>query len=282
MTQRSDSQPDRSTIDVLIADDERPALDELEHLLRSDPRIGEIVRASSGAEAILVLSERAVDAAFLDIHMPALSGLDLARAIGRFVHPPAIVFVTADEARAVEAFEVDALDYLLKPVRLARLQRAIDRVVATRVAPGAGAAAPALADPEDETIPVTVGSTVRRVRRADVLWVQAQGDYSRLHTADGSHLVRIPISDLERRWAGSGFVRIHRAHLVRASAVTEVRLSGEPAVVLGDHELRVSRRLVPAVREALVRVPGAPSGMPRPQHPRRSSVSDAEHGGDPA
>ena len=250
--------------DVLVADDEPPALAELVAFLEADPRIGRVLPATNGAEALRILSVETVDAAFLDIHMPGLSGFDLARALDRFVVRPVVVFVTADEAGALEAFEVRAADYVLKPVRPERLHRAIDRVAAVRAAaPEATAtdAAPAAAaasvapSADDETIPVSVGATVRLVRRSDVRWVQAQGDYSRLWTADGqSHLVRAPISDLEDRWSAAGFVRVHRSYLVHRDAVTEVRLSGAaPAVVLREIELPVSRRLVPAVREQLVR-----------------------------
>lgn len=232
-------------IDVLVADDEQPALDELVHLLRADPRIAEILTASSGPEALRQLSARAVRIAFLDIHMPGLLGTDLARALLALAEPPAVVFVTADEARAVEAFELRAADYLLKPVRRERLRSAVDRVLQLGDAPRG----------DDEMLPVTVGSAVRFVRRSEVRWVQAQGDYSRLHTEDGQgHLVRIPISELEARWTSAGFLRVHRSTLVRTAAVTEARLSGgEPAVVVGATVLPVSRRLVPAVREALVR-----------------------------
>ena len=237
-------------IDVLVADDEKPALDELAHLLRLDARIGEVLTAASGAEALRMLSQRAVRIAFLDIHMPGLLGTDLARALLTLATPPAVVFVTADEARAVEAFELRAADYLLKPVRVERLRQAVDRVVAL-----GEVAAPA----DDEVLPVTIGSTVRFVRRSEVRWVQAQGDYSRLHTADGGHLVRVPISELETRWSDAGFLRIHRSTLVRSAAVTEARLSGaEPAVVVDAAVLPVSRRLVPAVRDALLRVEGTP------------------------
>ncbi|UPL10992.1 LytR/AlgR family response regulator transcription factor [Microbacterium sufflavum] len=233
-------------IDVLVADDEQPALDELVHLLRSDPRIGEILTATSGADALRQLSQRAVRLAFLDIHMPGLLGTDLARALLGLAEPPAVVFVTADEARAVEAFELRAVDYLLKPVRRERLRGAIDRVDQ--------AADPTRGD--DEVLSVTVGSTVRFVRRSEVRWVRAQGDYARLHTDDDDpgQLVRIPMAELEARWADAGFLRIHRSTLVRTAAVTEARLSGgESTLVVGRTALPVSRRLVPAVREALVR-----------------------------
>ncbi len=232
-------------IDVLVADDERPAREEMVHLLRQDARVGEILTAASGAEALGLLAERAVTIAFLDIHMPGLSGTDLARSLLALAEPPAVVFVTADDARAVEAFELRAADYLLKPVRTDRLRAAVDRVLEL------GETA---ASVDDEVLPVTVGQSVRFVRRRDVRWVQAQGDYSRLHTEDGAgHLVRVPLSELEQRWSDAGFVRVHRSYLVLATAVTEARLTGaEASVSVGDIVLPVSRRLVPSVREALV------------------------------
>ncbi|MGJ0390488.1 LytR/AlgR family response regulator transcription factor [Microbacterium sp. CGR1] len=238
-------------IDVLVADDEQPALDELVHLLRTDDRIGEILTARTGADALRQLSARAVRIAFIDIHMPGLLGTELARAFLALADPPAVVFVTADEARAVEAFELRAADYLLKPVRTERLRRAVDRVLELGESAASG---------DDEVIPVTVGSAVRFVHRKNVVWAQAQGDYSRLHTEDGTgHLVRIPISELESRWTDAGFLRIHRSVLVRISAVTEARLSGaDPSLVIGAVSLSVSRRLVPTVREALVRGEAGP------------------------
>ena len=235
-------------IDVLIADDEAPALAELAHLLRADPRIGDIVQARSGADALRHLAERAVAVAFLDIHMPGLDGFALAAAMRGLAAPPAIVFVTADDARAVDAFEVRAVDYLLKPVRAERLRRAVDRAIEL---------ARTGADGDDELLPVTVGQAVRFVRRRDVRWVHAQGDYSRLHTDDGAHLIRTPISELEERWAPHGFVRVHRSYLVAVGAIAEARLSGaEPAIVLVGTvpaTIPVSRRMLPAVRDALVR-----------------------------
>lgn len=232
-------------IDLLVADDEPPALAELVALLGRDDRIGVVHTAANGAEALRVLDAHRVAGAFLDIHMPGLSGLELARALARSEHPPVIVFVTADDAKALDAFDVRAVDYVLKPVRRERLQRAVDRIVD---------AGDGQTPPDDETIPVTVGQSVRLLRRSDVRWVHAQGDYSRLWTAAGGHLVRTPISELEERWTDAGFVRVHRSYLVHRDAVVEVRLSGPaPTVVLAEIELPVSRRLVPSVREALVR-----------------------------
>ncbi|WP_430647236.1 LytR/AlgR family response regulator transcription factor [Agromyces sp. GXS1127] len=235
-------------ISVLIADDEQPAVDELAFLLGQDPRIGLIHRATSGAEAIRILTREPVDAAFLDIHMPGLSGFDLARALQRFEHKPAFVFVTADEEGALEAFDLAAVDYLLKPVRTDRLHRSVTRVVESM---GQGQATDAAAA-RPEMIAVTLGGTTRMIRRDDVRYVQAQGDYARLHTDEASYLVRVPMSDLERQWADAGFVRVHRSYLVALPHVTRVRLGGErPTIVVGQAELPVSRRLLPGLRERL-------------------------------
>ncbi|GAA1058303.1 DNA-binding response regulator [Agromyces luteolus] len=235
-------------ISVLIADDEQPAVDELAFLLGQDPRIGTIHRATSGAEAIRILTREPVDAAFLDIHMPGLSGFDLARALQRFEHKPAFVFVTADEEGALEAFDLAAVDYLLKPVRTERLHRSVTRVVESM---GQGPATDAAAA-RPEMIAVTLGGTTRMIRRDDVRYVQAQGDYARLHTDEASYLVRVPMSDLERQWAEAGFVRVHRSYLVALPHVTRVRLGGDrPTIVVGQAELPVSRRLLPGLRERL-------------------------------
>lgn len=236
------------TISVLIADDEPPALDELEFLLGADPRVGTVHRAPSGAEAVRIISQHPVDVVFLDIHMPGLSGFDLARALGRFEHKPALVFVTADEDGALEAFDLAAVDYLLKPVRVERLERSVTRVLDTLHAP-----APQTGPiPRPEMVAVTLGTTTRMIRRDDIRYVQAHGDYARLHTDDGSYLVRIPLNDLERRWQEAGFVRIHRSYLVALAHVSRARLAADrPSVTSGGAELPVSRRALPGLREHL-------------------------------
>lgn len=241
-------------ISVLIADDEQPAIDELAFLLRQDPRIGTIHQASSGSEAIRLLAREPVDAAFLDIHMPGLTGFDLARALARFEQRPVLVFVTADEEGALEAFDLEAVDYLLKPVRTERLHRSVGRVVEAITSAGtraAGRAAPEASAPP-EMIAVTLGGTTRMIRRDEVRYVQAQGDYARLHTEEASYLVRVPMADLERQWADAGFVRVHRSYLIALAHVSRVRLgSDHPSVTVGQAELPVSRRLLPGLRERL-------------------------------
>ncbi len=249
---------------VLVADDEQPALDELAFLLGHDERIGTIHRAANGADALRILTQETIDAVFLDIHMPGLSGIDLARALGHFDRRPPFVFVTADEERALEAFDLSAVDYVLKPVRAERLARAVGRLLEARAAstgeavattPPAAATAPTApnAPPTASTpalVAVSLGGTTRMIRQDSVQYVQAQGDYARLHTDDGSYLVRVPMSDLERQWSAAGFVRIHRSYLVSLAHVSRLRLgASSPTVLVGGTELPVSRRLLPALRD---------------------------------
>jgi len=248
----------RPGLRVLVVDDERPALDELEYLLTRDDRIAEVVTHDSATEVLRTLHERDVDAVFLDVQMPGLTGLELAQVLGRFRTPPPVVFVTAHEAHAVEAFDLRAVDYVLKPVRAERLAEAVRRVVAHHDDLRAGGrTAPAPVVP-DLQIPVERGGVTRFVDRAAVTHVEAQGDYARLHTAADSHLLRVALSTLEEEWREAGFVRIHRSLLVALAHVTEVRTaSGRCTVVVGAvdagprTELGVSRRHTRELRERL-------------------------------
>jgi DNA-binding LytR/AlgR family response regulator len=228
---------------ALVVDDERPALDEMVFLLGRDPRIGEVVPRDSAAEALKVLQEREVDVLFLDIQLPGLTGLDLAQVLTRFRTPPPVVFVTAHESHAVEAFDLRAVDYVLKPVREERLGEAVRRVLDTGSRPEG---------PADELIPVDRAGVTRFVSRSDIHYVEAQGDYARLHTATDSYLLRTPLTALEAQWAEAGFLRIHRSLLVSLGHVSEVRSeSGKCAVVVGSTVLQVSRRHTPHLREVL-------------------------------
>lgn len=226
---------------VLAVDDEQPALDELAFLLGGDPRVGTVLRCRNATDALKVLQEQQIDALFVDIAMPGLSGLELAAVLKRFREAPPIVFVTAHAERAVDAFELNAIDYLLKPIREERLREAVRRIAESGAAPA-----------EDDTIPVELGGITRFVSRSEVRFVEAQGDYSRLHTPSGNHLVRIPISTLEERWSEAGFIRIHRSYLVALRHIDEVRTeAGRCIVVIDGQELTASRRMAPTLRDLL-------------------------------
>ncbi|MFF7755348.1 LytR/AlgR family response regulator transcription factor [Streptomyces sp. NPDC007971] len=252
---------------ALAVDDEEPALAELLYLLGEDPRVGTVVAALDATEALRLLERArtvgpdgpgAVDVVFLDINMPGLGGLDLAELLGGFAAPPLIVFVTAHEDFALRAFDLKAVDYLLKPLRRERFAEAVRRVAElTR-------AGQAPADPLDDQVPVELGGVTRFVPIADITYVEAQGDYARLHTPLGSHLVRIPLSALEEQWRSRGFVRIHRSRLVALGRIEEVRLDGGNMTVrIGDRILAVSRRNARELRDRLARRAQGAAGGPR-------------------
>lgn len=280
-----DSNDSSGGLVVLAVDDEEPALEELAYLLGEDSRVGLVLKASDATDALRILNSRQgvreaatagqpgrgmanpmtgtrvaertdVEVVFLDIRMPGLDGLELARVFSSMAVPPSVVFVTAHDDRAVDAYEVGAVDYLLKPLRAERLAASIDRILATKAA---GAVEPVREEGnEDEVIPVELAGTTKLVPRSAVRYVEAQGDYARLHTHEGSHLVRIPLSVLEDRWRDAGFVRIHRSFLVSLPLVTELRLSGSGYVVrVGNGpdcaELPVSRRHTRELKDRLVR-----------------------------
>jgi DNA-binding LytR/AlgR family response regulator len=240
------------TLEVLVVDDEEPALQDLAYLLRQHPRIRSVVTASDATEALRRLRDGSFAAVFLDIRMPGLDGLELARVLSRFARPPEIVFVTAFEQHAVEAFELQAVDYLLKPVRAERLSDAIRRL-------GAPASRPGTSEEDPTRIAVETGGRTRMVERDSIRFVEASGDYVRLHTDDGAFLVRMPISALEESWHDAGFVRVHRRYLIALRHVTELRTrpGGGYDLLVAGQELPVSRRHARELRDRLSRSPGS-------------------------
>jgi DNA-binding LytR/AlgR family response regulator len=235
---------------VLAVDDEPPALDELAFLLRADPRIARVHTAGDATDALRILRDHEVEAVFLDIRMPGLDGLELARVLRRFAQPPAVVFVTAYEDAALDAFDLGVVDYVRKPVHTDRLGEAVRRVVSRLVVP-TPAATPSN---EDVSIPVELGGVTKMLPRSAVRWVEAQGDYARLHTSSGSHLVRVSLATLAERWADAGFVRVHRSFLVQLKLINELRLTNNGYVIMIDGtELPVSRRHTRDLKDRLVR-----------------------------
>ncbi|SNY58370.1 LytR/AlgR family response regulator transcription factor [Paractinoplanes atraurantiacus] len=235
---------------VLAVDDEPPALDELAYLLNADGRVAHVHRAGDATEALRVLRDTEVDAVFLDIRMPGLDGMELARILRRFARPPAIVFVTAYDDGAVDAFDLGVTDYVRKPVRAERLGESLRRVAGLRTVPAAAPTQPA----DEPAIPVELAGTTRMLPRSSVRWVEAQGDYARLHTSDASHLVRVSLATLAERWADAGFVRIHRSFLVQIRLIAELRLTPSGYVVNVDGvELPVSRRHTRELKDRLIR-----------------------------
>lgn len=239
-------------LSVLAIDAEPSALAELTGLLKSDARVERVIAAREAAGALrdlgrLVVAGNRLDAVFLDIGMPDVDGFDLVRLLGGFAHPPTVVFVTAREEFAVSAFELGALDYLLKPVRPERVAEAVRRVDKV--------ARQGVDDPADQMVPLELAGRIRLVPLAQVRYAQAYGDYVRLHTADGeTSLLRAPLGSLARRWGPSGFIRIHRSTLVSARHVSELHfVDGRAFVQVAEDSLAVSRRHTREVRDLFVR-----------------------------
>jgi DNA-binding LytR/AlgR family response regulator len=231
------------TLRVLVVDDEAPARSELRHLLGAHEAIA-VDEAAGAAEALAL--EGGYDAVFLDVEMPGLSGLDAAPLVRGGAGPPAVVFVTAHDRYAVEAFALEAFDYLLKPVDPERLARVVERLRERR---------PPEASPP-RRIPVVAGGRTELIDLEQVHYAQADGDYCRIHTYDRSYLATLTLGELEETLPPDRFTRIHRSHLVNLAKVAAIkRAAGDRLrLVLDDAtrtELDVARRQSRRVRELL-------------------------------
>ncbi len=238
---------------AMIVDDEAPARSELRFLLEQTGKIGSIIEASSVRSAIETLMEARVDVVFLDISMPGASGLQLAAGLYKLKNPPAIVFVTAYSDHAVEAFDVDAVDYLMKPVEEARLDRAIEKVIA-RSKPVA--AEPVAAKPSNiERIPVEKGGRKVLIPVDQIRFIMAKDDYSCIFTEDDRYLSTTSLAQFESKLGEFGFFRVHRRYIVNLVNVEDVETVPSGAIQLGvsgvDERIPVSRRRVVPLKKAL-------------------------------
>jgi two-component system response regulator AlgR len=250
---------------LLLVDDEELARLRLRSLVEEcpSPRASVVGEAANAAQALAWLAANECDALLLDIGMPGRDGLQLAAELNRRARPPAVVFVTAHAEHALGAFDLDAVDYLTKPVRRERLQAALQRV-ALRLTAQSSSAAPAT-----DAEPVIVVSELGRVVRVplhEVLYLKAELKYVTLRTAERSYVLDEALSDLEQR-LGDRFLRVHRNALVarRAMRALERRLPADEDGAEGwavrvsplDEWLAVSRRQLAAVREAMLDEHGA-------------------------
>jgi len=249
---------------VLLVDDEELARVRLRGLVHDcvQPPARVVGEASNAAQALVWLQSQSCDVLLLDILMPGRDGMQLATELRQMRVAPAIVFVTAHAEHALKAFDLDAVDYLTKPVRRERLQAALQRVAQRMDRPLA--AAPAASDNSAE--PVVVVSDRGRVVRvpvSEVLYLKAELKYVTLRTAQHTYVLDDSLSDLEHR-LGERFIRVHRNALVAKHAVRALERRGMPGteeeggeswavrVAPVDEWLAVSRRQATAVREALV------------------------------
>jgi DNA-binding LytR/AlgR family response regulator len=237
---------------ILAVDDEHTQLEDLARMLRGSPSVAEVECAFDGHDALLKASSHTYDAIFLDVRMPDLDGLELGRVLRRFAVPPQLVFVSAYDSAAVEAFELHALDYLRKPVGRRRVEEAVERVAAAveqadAAAERAPVRQPAATPADSEMIAVAAlhGGATRLLPRGTILYLQAYGDFVRIVTADGRYLLRGTLADIERRWAPFGFVRVHRQYLANLRNAVELRplLGGTAELTFADSlTIPVARR----------------------------------------
>ena len=236
---------------AMIVDDEAPARSELRFLLEQTGKIGTISEASSVRSAIEMLMEVRVEVVFLDISMPGASGLQLAEALHKLKNPPAIVFVTAYSDHAVEAFDVDAVDYLLKPVEEERLDRAIEKVLLhVKPVPETSSKSSSI-----ERIPVEKGGRKVLIPVDQIRFIMAKDDYSCIFTEDDRYLSTTSLAQFESKLSDFGFFRVHRRYIVNLANVEDVETAASGAIQLGvtgvDERIPVSRRRVVPLKKAL-------------------------------
>ena len=226
---------------VLIADDEPPARQRLLDLLARESGVEVVGEAATGPDAVTAIEALAPDLVFLDVQMPGLTGVEVVRAVGPAAMP-AVVFVTAFDRHAVEAFELAALDYLLKPYTAERFRQALARVRAGRPeAPLRDQLAALLREVQPAApvfltrIAVESRGRVRFVPVADVDYLAADGAYVEVHAGAETHLVRERMQDLEGRLDPAAFVRIHRSTIVRLDRVESLLIGSQ-----GDYVARLA------------------------------------------
>jgi len=260
MNQHS-SQPTKPGFKALVVDDERPALEELSYLLEQSGFCSKIDTTSEVIEALKFLKQEKYDVVFMDVQMPGLNGLELVHILRQFASPPKVVFVTAYDEHAVRAFELDAVDYLLKPVGKERLEKALQRVArrpgdSTTVTESDDEGASRANNRSEnnngsnnkllEKLPVDKEGKTILIDLVEIRYAVARGDYVYIKTFDLEFLTRYSISDLEKRMPSPPFLRTHRAFLVNLKNVVEINpfFNGAYLLKVNDKEhseVQVSR-----------------------------------------
>jgi two-component system, LytTR family, response regulator len=249
------------TIRTLIVDDEEPARSRLRELLEREADVGIVGESDGGRPAVEAIRSLHPDLVFLDVQMPEMDGFAVLREL-RDEEIPVVVFATAYEEHAIRAFEVRALDYLLKPFREERLQETLDRVRAALVRPANGELVRSVRELLDalegerprERLAIRTPGRIRFVALAEIDWFEAAGNYILVHSGDRTHLVRETMTELQRRLDSRRFVRVHRSSIVNLERVQEVRVSGSGdgrVVLTNRRELPLSRRYRKGLEDAL-------------------------------
>lgn len=249
------------TLQTLIVDDEAPARARVRDLLAAEPDISVIAECASGREAIAAVLEHRPDLLFLDIQMPQVNGFDVLRALPAN-RIPAVIFATAYDQHAVEAFEVHALDYLLKPFKQTRFQAALQRAREHLHKRGAGdmdARILALLEgmrPERTCATRFVVKTASRVvivKVSDIDWIESDANYALLHVGDKTHLLRETMRSMEEQLSPAQFLRISRSAIVNIERIKDIQplMKGEYIVALHNGTRLTMTRGIREVQQAL-------------------------------
>jgi two-component system LytT family response regulator len=248
---------------VLIVDDEPPARKRLRALLGNEPDVEIVGEAGSGTEAVKMIRAERPDLVFLDIQMPGTDGFGVIREIADD-DPPLIVFVTAHDEHAIKAFEVQAVDYVLKPVIEARLKeavrRAVERIRGGSVNDMTGDLARLLdrlsqsAAPQSGRLSIKREGSVTFLRVDEVDWIEADGDYVRIHVGKATHIIRETITEVLAKLPQARFVRVHRSIVVNTERIREVQpwFKGDYVLILNDGTKLRSGRTYRTVVQALI------------------------------
>lgn len=237
---------------TIIVDDEPLAVERLQILCAEIAAVDLVATAGDGAEAIRLAKILQPDLMFFDIGMPKMDGISAVRALSLLERKPGIIFVTAYDNFAVEAFDLDIADYLLKPVSAERLARAVRRALEV------GTARKPLADvaPSNDDYAsefwVSHRSELIRIAAADIERIEAERDYMRLYTGGRSYLLHQTISTLERRLDPDAFLRIHRSHIIRRDLITGLRHEGGGvwhALLTSGASMRIGRKFLADVKK---------------------------------
>ncbi len=234
---------------TLIVDDEPLAVERLIALCAPLPNIAIVATASDGLEALRLAGECSPDLVFLDIEMPRMDGIAAARALHAIRPAPAVVLVTAYDNFAVEAFDLDIADYLLKPVSTDRLERAVSRAQSSRAK--SASAASGGSDYASEFW-VSHRSELIRIAARDIEHIEAERDYMRLYVGGRSYLLHQTISALEDRLDPDQFQRIHRSHIMRRDRITGLRHEGGGvwhALLPDGGSMRIGRKYLADVKK---------------------------------
>ncbi len=228
-------------ISVLIVDDEQPARQRLRRLLDEHPQLDIVGEADNGQTALELIEQQQPDLIFLDISMPVMNGMQVAKQLNQQPHQPHIIFTTAYDEYALQAFDVDAQDYLLKPIRQERLSKALQKLERKPTSD------------KPTFMSIRERETVRRIAIKDILFLHSDQKYTEVHLTDEVLLSSDSLKDLEQRFADD-FIRIHRSTLVNRQHLIGIEQDDNSCVALikgSKSKPEISRRHQPDVRQFL-------------------------------